>query len=248
MMDGTADLALVRICIAFGMFGIAAAMDMRQRYVDDRLWVAFGAVAAVLYFFDFRQMDITIATLSMGLGGAASYLLYRTGLFGGADALALVVFAALLPTYDGRFFLEGISAKGQAHPLSPLMLLSNAAILSFTHLVVNMVKNAQYGARHRSSLFAGMEGETTTRKALAVLLGHRSNGSGFAFLMEKNCGGVRKFDFSLKPAEDTPFESQVGVWVMPGIPFLVYMLAGLAAMVFIGDLAIALLSSFAGIL
>jgi hypothetical protein len=34
---------------------------------------------------------------------------------------------------------------------------------------------------------------------------------------------------------------------MPGIPFLVYMLAGLAAMVFIGDLAPAFLSALAGV-
>ncbi|UVS70149.1 A24 family peptidase C-terminal domain-containing protein [Nitrososphaera viennensis] len=235
----------MRVCVAFGMFGIAAAMDMKRRHVDDRLWMAFGAVAAVLYFFDFARMDIPIVALSMGLGGAASYLLYRTGLFGGADALALAVFAAILPSYDGRLVLEGISAK-EAHSLSPLALLSNAAVLSFAHLVINIVKNARYRARHPSALFAGMEGETAARKALAVMLGHHSNGSGFAFLMEKNCGGVRKFDFSLKPAEDTPFESRVGVWVMPGIPFLVYMLAGLVAMVFIGDLARVFLSAFAG--
>lgn len=241
-----ADLVLVRVCIAFGMFGIAAAMDMRQRQVDDRFWMAFGAVAAVLYFFDYAQMDVPIVALSAGLGGAASYLLYRTGLFGGADALALAVFSIILPTYDGRFALEGISAK-EVHPLSPIMLLSNAAVLSLAHLVINVVKNAQYGARHPFTLFIGMENETAARKALAVMLGHRSNGSGFAFLMEKNYAGTRKFDFSLKPAEDTPFESRADVWVMPGIPFLVYMLAGLAAMVFIGDLAPAFLSALAGV-
>ncbi|MEO9364381.1 MAG: prepilin peptidase [Nitrososphaera sp.] len=239
-----ADLALARVCIAFGMLGIAAAMDMRQRQVDDRFWMAFGGVAAALYFFDYGQMDIPTVALSAGLGGAASYLLYRMGLFGGADALALAVFAAILPTYDGRFILEGMSAK--LHPLSPLMLLSNAAVLSLAHPVINVVRNARYGVRHPSALFAGMEKETAARKALAVMLGHRSNGSGFAFLMEKNCAGIRKFDFSLKPAEDTPFESRPGVWVMPGIPFLVYMLAGLAAMVFIGDLALAFLSALAG--
>jgi preflagellin peptidase FlaK len=245
--SGALDLELARVCLAFAMLGIAAAMDIRQRYVDDRLWIVFGAVAAMLYFFDFQQLEIPVVLLSLGLGGSASYMLYRTGLFGGADALALIVFTAILPTYEGKFFLQqGLFAKAQVHQLSPVILLSNAAILSFAHVVINMMKNMQYRSRHQSTLFEGIEGESLARKAMAIMLGHRSDGSGFAFLMERNYGSFKKFDFSLKSAENTPFEFQVGVWVMPAIPFLVYMLAGLTVMILIGDLASAFLFGFIG--
>ncbi len=235
------DFELVRICTALGMFGVAAGLDMRDRQIDDRLWMVFGVAAVALYFFDFSQLDVPVVALSAGLGGAAAYLLYRTGLFGGADALALVVLSAILPTYDGRFIVTG---QPLAHGLSPLVLLSNAVVLSVARLLANLATNARYRFRHPAALFAGMEKETTARKALAVLLGHRSSGSGFGFLMETGRQGDRRFDFSLKHAEDEPFESRKGVWVMPGIPFLVYMLAGLAAMIFVGDLAFILLSAF----
>jgi prepilin signal peptidase PulO-like enzyme (type II secretory pathway) len=119
-------------------------------------------------------------------------------------------------------------------------LLSNAVVLSSAHLAINIARNARYWARH-GSLFAGME-ETRGRKALALLLGHHSTGRGFAFLMEKKAGG-RRFDFGLKNAEDAPFESRKDVWVMPGMPFLAYMLAGLVTMVLAGDLAFGLLLS-----
>lgn len=238
------DFELVRVCAAIGMFGIAAVLDMRDRQVGDRLWMAFAAVAAVIYFFDFSQLDMAAVALSVGLGSAAAFLLYRTGLFGGADALALAVFSAILPTYDGRFVLAGQSTM--VHNLAPLMLLSNAVLLSLAHLLANAARNASYALKHPAGLFAGLEQETAARKFLAAVLGHRSDGSGFGFLMETGQPGARRFDFSLKHAEDTPFESRKGVWVISGIPFLVYMLAGLVAMVLAGDLAFSFISALAG--
>lgn len=232
-------MTLVRICIALAMFAVAAAVDVKRREVDDRLWLAFAGPAAALYFVDYGNFDLIPALLSAGLCTGASYLLYRMGLFGGADALAMAALAVILPTYDGRFMLAGTIA----HPLSTLTLLSNAVILTSIHLAVNVVRNARYWARH-GSLFAGME-ETKGRKALALLLGHHSTGQGFAFLMERKKAGGRRFDFALKNAEDAPFEPRKDVWVMPGMPFLAYMLAGLVTMVLAGDLAFGLLSLFA---
>lgn len=237
-----ADLLLllpaVRVCMALAMFAVAAAVDMRKREVDDRLWLAFAGSAAALYFFDYGNFDPLTALLSAGLGAGASFALYRTGLFGGADALAIIALAVILPTYDDRFMVTGTAV----HPLSTLTLLSNAVILSSAQIAFNVIRNARYWARN-GNLFAGME-ETKGRKAIALLLGHRSSGRGFAFLMESGNGGSRRFDFALKNAEDAPFESRRGVWVMPGMPFLAYMLAGLAATVFAGDLAFGLLSPF----
>lgn len=240
-----------RMCAALVMLGVAAALDMRSRQVDDRLWMVFAAVAAALYFFDFASLDPVAVALSVGLGGGAGYLLYRTGLFGGADALALAVLSAILPTYDGRFVIAAaVAAGGNAplvHSIVPLIVLSNAILLSLVRVFANVARNAQYSFRHPAGLFAGLEQESAGRKALAVMLGHRSDGSGFGFLMEtrEGKGSTRRFDFTLKNAEETPFESRKGVWVMPGIPFLLYMLAGLAAMIFVGDLAYMLISSTA---
>ena len=231
-------MTVVRVCIALAMFAVAAAVDIRRREVDDRLWLAFAGPTAALYFVDYGNFDLVPALLSAGLGSGASYALYRTGLFGGADALAMIALAVILPTYDGRFMLAGTVV----HPLSTLTLLSNAVVLSSAHLAINVARNARYWARH-GDLFAGMD-ETRGRKALALLLGHRSSGQGFAFLMEKKAG-ARRFDFALKNTEETQFESRKDVWVMPGMPFLAYMLAGLVAMVLAGDLAFGLLTLFA---
>lgn len=238
-------LPLVRTWIALSMFAVAAGMDLKKREVDDRLWLAFGAPAAALYFFDHDSFDLVMALMSMVIAGSASYALYKTGMFGGADAFAVVALSVIMPTYDGRFILTGAPL---AHSLAPLALLSNAVLVSLIHPLFNLARNLAFWARHREALFAGMEGETAGRKALALVLGHRSSGKGgFGFLMEATGGaGTRRFDFALKNAEETPFESRKGVWVMPGMPFLLYMLAGLVVLVLAGDIAFLALSSLAG--
>jgi len=239
------DLQLVRVCIALGMFAVAAAMDLKRREVDDRLWLAFGAPVALLYIFDYRSFDLVTALMSMVIAGSASYALYKTGMFGGADAFAMVAFSVIMPTYDGRFIL---TCMPLAHPLSPFALLSNSVILSFSHMLSNLARNLVFWARHGHALFEGMEGETAGRKALALVLGHRSSRKGgFGFLMESTAeGGAKRFDFALKHAEETPFESRKDVWVMPGMPFIIYMLAGLVVLVFAGDIAFSALLMLAG--
>jgi hypothetical protein len=235
------DFELVRVIMALAMFGIAARLDIRKGEVDDRLWIAFAVPAAALYFFDYANFNILMALFSAGIGGAASYALYRAGLFGGADPLAIMTFLLILPTYSGQLIVAGSPLT--SHQVTSLTLLSNAALLSLAHVVINLIRNAMYWAQHNHALFEGLEDETGSRKALAVILGHRFEGKGLAFLMEKMESGKRVFDFSLKPMEDTPFETKRDVWVMPPMRFLVYMFAGLVVTIFFGDIALAL---FAG--
>lgn len=235
------DFELARVLMALGMFGVAAGLDMWKREVDDRLWIAFGVPAAAIYFFDYGNFNLLMVLFSAGIGCGVSYALYKAGMFGGADALGVATFLLILPTYSGQLIVA--ASPLTTHQVISITLLSNSALLSITHVAVNVGKNARYWAGHRQGLFQGLEEETGARKALAVLLGHRSDGRGFAFLMEKTDGGKRMFDFSLKPAEDTPFETQKDVWVMPGMPFLLYLLAGLVVTVFFGDIG---LTIFAG--
>lgn len=234
------DFELARILMALAMFAVAAGLDIWRREVDDRLWIAFAVPAAALYFFDYGNFNVLMALFSAGIGSAASYALYRAGMFGGADALGVMTLLLVLPTYSGQLIVA--ASPLTSHQVTSITLLSNAALLSTAHVVINLVRNARYWSTHRA-LFEGLEGETGARKALAVLLGHRSDGRGFAFIMEKTDSGKRVFDFSLKPAEDTPFETKKDVWVMPGMPFLVYLLAGLLVSIFLGDIA---LTSFVG--
>ena len=228
------DFELVRIALALVMLGTAAFLDLRKREVSDLLWVVFGIAAGIVYFFDFPSSPAELATviLSLGVTAAASFGIYKSGMFGGADALGLVVLAAIVPTYGKQIALLPV----MFHPIAPLTVLSNAVVLSLFGIVLNISKNFAY-ARGPGNLFAGLEHESPLRKTVAVLIGHRiKERQHYTFPIETTMHGVRRFDFALKSAEIAEYETRSDVWVMSGIPLLVYMLAGFVVMLLAGDL------------
>lgn len=229
-----------RLAAAAAMLSLAAASDMRSRAVSDWLWLAFGAVAVALYAVGGLPGNVPLAALSIAATGVASFAVYRLGFFGGADALGLFVLALLVPTYSGALASGGgaAAAAAAASPLFPLAVFTNALAISAGQVFVNVARNLFSWSQGRSSLFAGFEGETAPRKALAFMVGYRSANPAFSFPIEAGRGAQRRFDFAPKRAEDAQYEKGGrDVWVTPGLPFLLYLLAGLLAAVFLGDLA-----------
>src|SRR5262245_18540815 len=138
------DFEFVRIMIGSCMFACACYFDIKKREVSDLLWIAFGAMAGVLYIFDFPSdatEGIYILT-SMGLASAVGYGIYRAGLFGGADMLALIVFSGVLPLTPDNTMIGIPSAI--FHKFAPLSMLTNAIILSLSYVVINVVRNLIY--------------------------------------------------------------------------------------------------------
>lgn len=220
-----------RILASIAMLSIAAVADLKSRSVSDWLWIAFGLLAAAFYAIDFPSQDrLPIIALSVAVTSAVSFAVYRAGLFGGADALALFVLSLLLPQYSGSFSLFG----GQS-ALFSLSVFVNALALASCQVVANVARNSALYLRKRSELFAGFEAETAARKA-AFMIGFKSGNPVFSFPIESSVGTSKRFDFALRQAETAEYGSDKNIWVTPGIPFLLYLLAGLVAAVFAGDL------------
>ena len=95
-------LQTARLAMAILMLAGAAVLDMRSRRVPNAYWFPFVAVAAALLAIDaglHGAAALGLMTLAAGLAvGAFAYLAFRLGLFGGADAKALMVLAGLVPT------------------------------------------------------------------------------------------------------------------------------------------------------
>jgi preflagellin peptidase FlaK len=235
-----ADFELVRVAVALAMFGCACYFDLRNRSVSDGLWLVFAAAAGVLYVFDFPTSwnEGFAIFISMSLASGISFGIYRAGLFGGADMFALITFSAIMPLYNFGPVVS-LDATTSFHPFAPLIVLTNGVIFSAAQVVVNVARNAG----HRKNLFEGLQHEPASRKLIAVLIGHRSANPKYAFPIEKTVRGKRTFDFALVPAETADYESRKDVWVTPATPFLLFLCAGLVALVIAGD-ALALVFSF----
>lgn len=230
------------ILASVAMLSVASVADLKSRSVSDWLWVAFGVVATALYVTDFPS-DGRLPAIAMSIAttSALSFAVYRAGLFGGADALALFTLSLLMPQYSGSFSLAGMPSI-----LFSLSVFVNALALSACQVLVNVARNSA-SFLHRQDLFAGFESETATRKAVAFMIGFRSANPTFSFPMERSTDGGKKFDFALANAEAAEYEERRNVWVTPGIPFLLYLLAGFIFAILAGDLVGLLAHTFFGV-
>ncbi len=243
------DFEIIRILIAASMLGSASFFDIRKREVSDLLWMFFGIIALAVYALEFAyggSFDLFMTAIPILIAAAVSFGIYKSGLFGGADALALVTLAAILPAYGGVVErLLSLEGAFMLHPIVPLVVLSNAVILSISIVGLNLVSNAVYASRNQGRLFEGLEHESVSKKIIAVIVGYRTKDTpGYAFPIEQTIDGRRQFSFAPGNAETAEYESRQNVWVTRGTPFLAFMLAGFVAMLFVGDIAGIILGLF----
>ena len=223
MIDTLSEITIVRMIAAFAMLGLASFFDLKKREINDMLWIGFSALSIVLIFFS-PEIWTSIRIVGVSLIIApVTLVLWRFGVFGGADAFCLIVLASLAPMFT-------LSAS----QITPFSTLTNAAILSVTPLFVNLCRNVVSILR-KEDIFAGID-ETRTKKIIAVFIGYKAKNPKYSFSLERMVDGKKRLDFSLKHAEQTLFCNDQGVWVTPGVPYVLYIAAGFVVQVLYGDI------------
>lgn len=151
--------------LAVPVLGWAAWHDIQTRRVPNRTWLPLAALAAVLLFWDgvrafgLGGLDWTIfavgASISLLVVAPAAYLFWRVGAFGGADAKALIVLAALFPTAP-VYQLGGVFLPLRTTPTGAfaLTILSNTVLVGACYPLWLAVHNVTAG-RLRTVMFLG---------------------------------------------------------------------------------------------
>ena len=223
MVELLSEIYNLRILFALIMLAIASTLDIWKREINDILWVIFGIISVILLVFSPDLFDtLKITGISLIIAPLA-IAIWRIGVFGGADALGLIVLAALAPQ---------ISLTGNI--ITPFTTLTNAAILSITPIFVNVIRNMIELSQHKN-IFEGFE-ETQLKKTMALFFGYRAKNPKYSFSIEKKEGGSKKLDFSLKHAEDEQFCNTSDTWVTPAIPYMIYISAGFVVQLLFGDI------------
>lgn len=223
MLDSLSEIAIVRMVAAFAMLGLASFFDLKKREINDILWIGFSALSVILILL---SPDIWASLRIVGISliiAPIALVLWRFGVFGGADAFCLIVLASIAPMFTLT-----------ASQTTPFSTLTNAAILSVTPLFVNLCRNVVSILR-KEDIFEGID-ETRTKKIIAVFIGYKAKNPQYSFSLEKIIDGKKRLDFSLKHAEQTLFCNDHGVWVTPGVPYVLYITAGFVIQVLYGDL------------
>lgn len=223
MFESLTNYDMLGIGLALTMLIVGSIIDVWKREIHDYYWIGFGVVGFLLIFI---SSDIMSNLLIMGFALIIApfvILVWRIGLFGGADAFALIALAVIAPM-----------ATLSDSPVSPFTTLSNAAILFVIPFIINILRNVKSKLRG-DNIFEGFE-ESDVKKIIASLMGYRAKNPKFAFSIEKTVDGKKKLDLAIHHAENQEFCTTPDTWITPGIPYLLLITGGFIIQLFYGDL------------
>jgi preflagellin peptidase FlaK len=219
----------LRIVLALIMLGVACASDIKKREIHDLIWIVFGGIAATLIPFSGNIQDELYSIGISLIVTPIAILIWRVGLFGGADAFALIVLAALVP-----------GASLTQNTVTPFTILTNAVIISIAPMLVNVSRNCILLVA-KKNIFEGFD-ETTGRKIFAMFIGYRAANPRFGFSIEQKVGNHKKLNLSLQHAENAMFCGKQDTWVTPGIPYMIFIAAGFVLQLIYGDIIFSIFS------
>lgn len=219
----------IRIIVALAMLGIGTFLDIKNREIHDFYWIVFGAIAVLLLVLQFDDSEfIDSLVISVIFLIPISIGLWYFGIFGGADAFALIVLSVLAPSSGVTENLVG-----------PLTILTNASIFAIASMFVNAIINLKK-ILTKENIFEGFD-ESRSKKILACFIGTKQKNPKHSFSIETIKDGKKKFVFLLHHAEKTDYCDTKNTWVTPGLPFILYIMLGFIAQLIVGDLLFSIL-------
>jgi len=210
------------------MLGYASYTDVTKREISDYVWVIFGALAVLLLFFEPQFTDaLTNVGISLIIAPIV-LIIWRLGMFGGADAFALIVLAVLVP-----------QIAMTDNTITPFTVLTNAVIISIIPFFVNLIRNL-IAMANKTDIFEGFS-ETRKKRIIALFIGYRAINPNYSFSIEKKVGKHKKLNLVMHHAEYAEFCNTTNTWVTPGIPYMLFILTGFIVQLFYGDIIFNLL-------
>jgi len=223
MNEILSNYSVIGIGLALAMLVGGSIIDIWKREIHDYYWIGFGIVGFLLVFMS-SELIPNLLTMGFALIIAPFVIIvWRIGLFGGADAFALIALAVIAPM-----------ATFSENPVSPFTTLSNAAILFIIPFLINISRNTIAKIRGEN-IFEGFE-ESKIKKVVATFMGYKCKQPKFGFVIEKTVKGKKKLDLSIHHAENQEFCTTPNTWITPGIPYLLLITGGFIIQLFYGDI------------
>ncbi len=229
-------MSSLQILISGTMLGIASFFDIRTREISNKLWLAFLPFSTLVTLLtiatDVTQIPLIITSIAITSGIAL--LIFYLGLYGGADAKALISLAIAHPT---------ASIPPLYTPMLPLSTLTNSLLLMVLSTPIALIKNIYWKTTTQQALFDGLEHEALWRKIAALFLCVKVSKASikpYHMIAEQQLEeGVSQLTlFQQIVDEDTIVNEKVPdfVFIAYSLPMLPFILAGYLISLTIGDL------------
>ncbi|MCS7144078.1 MAG: prepilin peptidase [Archaeoglobaceae archaeon] len=229
-------LELAKILIVFLFLIYACKLDLKSRLIPNRVWKFMLIVTIPITAFQVYLVAIlSKALLLFAFFGILfmillSYLLYRMGTYGGADAKALMCLAVIFPFYPD---LEFFPIVNEGFGVFSFSVLANSVIFA---------PALMFGLFFRNVIKEGFSGFFKT--PLYYIAGYRIEVDKirfhnlFEFIDEKGelkrvRRGVEANEELIKRLKKSKIEK---VWVTPALPFIIFITFGYAVAFLFGDI------------
>jgi preflagellin peptidase FlaK len=232
----------LKLLLIGATLAIGSWQDIKTREIDDRLWLVAGIVGGLLTVAEVAASPaypLVLAVFSILITAVLAFGIYFLGLYGGADAKALLVIALAMPV--NTFAASPL-------PIFPLSVFGNSLVISLMIIPVCLIANALRAGR--DSLFAGVKA-STLQKVAALFTGIRvspetAKSVHFNLIEWPLLSGGSKLKLFHKVEEVDEQKRFVAgaksVWVTVAIPMIVFFLGGFVLAVLGIDILIGLIA------
>jgi len=255
-------LDVTRTALALAFLFYASWSDNETREVSNTVWMVFAPLAFVLtfaeevYFYHFSQLPLY--GICFAFTAMFAILIFYAGGFGGADAKALMCLALALPFFPTSLHSPLFGVSPTQKILFPLSIFSNSVLMAALMTFVMLGYNIVWRIRTGRELFDGnYENGSVGRKILILITGYKAdiqklkdkwhiypledanedsennlNRKLIAIPKDEGRDGVvQRLDEAINEGK-----IQDGVWASPGLPFLIFVTAGLVLALSVGDI------------
>lgn len=240
---------IYRVVFSLLILSYACYSDIRERRVSNIVWVvmASGGISFAGYSAIVQGVSLLILIISsVIIIGVMSYILFRLGLFGAADAKALICIALLFPTQPtfNIFFYKFPLFDAFVPIVFPfaIMVLLNASVLALVVPISLFLRNL-----HSLGLRGFMRNAALCFVAYRVeidglgsgrfgRLTHAYEEIGGHLTRRYSLGGMPINNKTVQELKAYHGEQKAGTqaWVTPELPFVLFITLGFIAGCFIG--------------
>lgn len=156
-------MLILQIVLSMTFLSIASVYDLKKREVPNRVWEIFIPLSIINTAVNLLNNPslLNITVISIAITVLIAFAIFYLGLYGGADAKALINLAIAHPAQ---------SSPVLALPLLPLSVFNNSLILMALSIPAALARNLYWAKKNRRPLFKGLEKEPSWKKALALFL------------------------------------------------------------------------------
>jgi preflagellin peptidase FlaK len=242
---------------SIALLAYASIEDVKKREISDRIWLIFTLFGLATRAIDLAYfpnlghfLDIVI---SIAIPTILFLGLFYLGLFGGADAKALICIALSNPKPPSSLPL----LVGYLLPYYSLSIFDNSVILSLSIIPLNLAFNLSWLISGRK-LFEGLEEEATWKKVVAFFTCRKARSADVrsspsfcaaeVVKMSKKGESKRCIRLVYRLGDDNEELLPDSEYVLAHytIPLIVFVTMGFLASVLIGDIIIMLIGDIVG--